>query len=560
MSEVIKLNSKKISQSVDNKAIAIEYKKAKDTKNDLFVELLKKIINENKRKFDNSSKSNNLNKEGTIECIILQHGRTMPQILAPNSSVTKLKDVYEGKFEYWINGGHKSSIPYNRSKYIDFLLYFNYAEYQGSYKYNRKKIDAALAKFGYSPLYLMNYQEFCVISALKLAKDGEDIYTVFGSLYNNSDFREMIETPDTEHGVEDFEKFTNQIEFDFDKVTRLGSKADIDVPANGKNEMSLYKFVDLYRYAFGRARLSSLRLLCTLILGEKIDDKLFNDRWNESSIESTEISVKKELYSNRKTLKKVFAKLCKSTCEDFLKNYKKNLINRRVYDYNEEMRYKKSMQSNQEITIFDLDIAVDDCREFLKLKGVKGFSDGWNSSTSNPKTLSYVDKKNFHNECEKFFFAKIKEGDGLKNQNEWIDPDRKDADIIVWDSYFYRDESVTRESMVWAMILCLRSDVLKGSIAGRIGAEDAKSVSNKILRRINKILESVGMLPLNAAWGKQDYLLINAVRHTDYKKLYYADTIYFPYRNYVFEEIFANMTTNQKLEEIDKIENELLAY
>ena len=409
MSEVIKLDSQKISQSVDNKAIAIEYKKTKDTKNNLFVELLEKIINENKKQFDNSSKTNNLNKEGTIEYIILQHGRIMPQILAPKSNVAKLKDVYEGKFEYWINGDHKSSIPYNRSKLIDFLLYFNYAEYQSSYENNRKKIDETLEKFEYTPLYLMNYQEFCVLSALKLAKNGEDIYTLFNSLYNNSDFREMIETPDTEYGVEDFEKFTNQIEFDFDKVTHLGSKADI-TPINDDNELSLYRFIDLYRYAFGRARLSSLRLLCALILGEKIDNKLFSDEWSDFSIENTEISVKKELHSGRNTLKKAFEKMCKSTCEDFLKNYRENLINQRIHDYNEELRYKKSMQSNKEITIFDLDIAVDDCREFLKLKGVKGFSNGWNSSTSNPKLeLKYDDKKKLHDECEKFFFAKIKE-------------------------------------------------------------------------------------------------------------------------------------------------------
>lgn len=542
------------------KSIATEYQKKKDVRNNLFVELLNNIIDHNKQHFENSLQSDDTNKEGTIGCFINRHHGNMPQILASKSNEKKLKDTYDTNFTNWTSGNHKSSIPNKRDKFIDFLLYFNYAEYQSSYENNRKKIDETLEKFGYTPLYLMNYQEFCVLSALKLAKDGEDIYTVFCSLYNNSDFREMIETPDTEREVEDFEKFTNQIEFDFDKVNHLGSKADIYVRINGKNELSLYKFVDLYRHAFGRARLSSLRLLCALILGEKIDEELFNNKWAETSIENTEFSVKKALCSNHGALKRILEIKCKSTCKEFLKNYKDNLIKQRIYDYNEELQYKKAIHNNKEITIFDLDIAVDDCREFLKLKGIKGFSAGWNSSTSDPRTLNYDDKKNWHEECEAFFFAKVKKGMGLETQNTWLVADgerNKNADV-VWDSYFFRDESVTRESMIWAMILCLRSDVIKGSITARIGAEDAKTVSVKIKKRINEVLRSVGMLPLNANLGKGDYSLFNAIYHTNYKKVYYSDSIYYPYRDYVFNELFESMTLAQKTNEIRVVENELL--
>ena len=173
-------------------------------------------------------------------------------------------------------------------------------------------------------------------------------------------------------------------------------------------------------------------------------------------------------------------------------------------------------------------------------------------------SLIYEYKKLWHEECEIFFFEKIK---GESDESAYGRCNEKGLNIDTkLAPYFKREDSITRGGLIWAMILCLRSDVLKGLIAGRLGAEDAKGVSNKVLRRINKILESVGMLPLNDARRKDDYLLINAIRHTDYKKLYYSNTIYYPYRNYVFEEIFANMTTDQKLKEIDKIENELSVY
>ena len=94
MPGIIKNDPQGLAQSVDTKAIAREYKKRKNTTNDLFMELLNNIIAKNKQHFENSNQSSDSNEEGTIGYIIDFHGGNMPQVIAPKSKTKALKNLY----------------------------------------------------------------------------------------------------------------------------------------------------------------------------------------------------------------------------------------------------------------------------------------------------------------------------------------------------------------------------------------------------------------------------------------------------------------------------------
>lgn len=554
------------------KSIAHQYQQNKDMnlfgkeRDELFVEILKNIIIENA---ENAKSSGAFNFDGTVAKITYAHGlfpmcfKDRQGNLYSDMNMNKFVDSVTMNFEHWISGWsypekqirigeptkkRKSSyITSDRALLIDFLLYYNYKHYQGnSYIDNRKSFDATLDKLGYGRLNITNYQELCVLSAFRFSKPEEDIYAVFASLYNNSDLKQIIEESTEDEIIEESEKYTNYIELVFNKVTHIGSKEDA-ICIQCDKDISLFNFVEIFKNVFGRARLSSLRLLCELILGKKLDDRqLIKNDWSQISMEKTEALVRRNLTHNQGDLKKLFNEMCKSTFAEFLESYEKKLISQRICDYNAEMQSKRSSDPLKTFTIFDLWVAKAECIEFLKLQGI---------NVTNPIALEDDVKQKWHDECKAYFFAETPKGAGRNKKNQWIKLKENDMNA-VWDAYFFREQSVTKESMVWALILCLRSDVLKGMIGDQTIANNQRYTAEKIMKKLNKLLHSIGMSALNEHFSEGEFLLNYAIKNVDYSEVFSAQRVYYPYRKYVFDEILSNLSASQTLEQINRIEEE----
>lgn len=99
-------------------------------------------------------------------------------------------------------------------------------------------------------------------------------------------------------------------------------------------------------------------------------------------------------------------------------------------------------------------------------------------------------------------------------------------------SYFDREDSISKELMIWTLILCLNSEGLKGYCT-RSELCNPESIAKKIIFKINKILGIVGMSLLNGNFSEAEFLLVNAIYHIDYKKLYNSQETYYPFREYV---------------------------
>ena len=99
-------------------------------------------------------------------------------------------------------------------------------------------------------------------------------------------------------------------------------------------------------------------------------------------------------------------------------------------------------------------------------------------------------------------------------------------------SYFYREDSISKELMIWTLILCLNSEGLKGYCT-RSELGNPESIAMKIILKIDKILGIVGMSLLNGNFSEAEFLLVNAIYHIDYKKLYNSQETYYPFREYV---------------------------
>ena len=504
---------------------------------DLFKKLLKAIITDNAE----YTRDGKIKLKTTVKAIFDYHVDKKPMCFTCKSEEKYVSNVVDN-FQNWIGEWDDEKISIHsttptssfiikdRALLIDFLLYFNYKQFNGSYSENIKKFNKILDNFNYGSLYLMNYQEFCVMSAFKFAQNGEDVYARFLDIYNNEDFKKAINSFDTP-SEEDWEvytvqPFTEQMIRDFNNdVKNYGSKVDLQSRRHSGENMSLYQFVDCYKDIFGRVHLSSYKLLCFVI-------KKFN---------------------NSKILKKLLNDVCESTCQEFLSRYRGRLINERKRDYYAE---KVSTNDGSYVTIFETTVAKEVCKEFLKNKNIKCYNPE-KQLTDDPYFLDKELKLKLNDECEKFFFAELEKGLGARAQNEMLS-EASERDDLLWDPVFYRSESVTKELLVWVLILCLRSDVLKKYISGRSALGNPDKIGDIILNKFNEMLTNVGMSSLNAKFSKEEFLLVNAIYHVDYKKVYTSEEVYYPYREYVFNEIFSNMTVKDKVGEFIKVKDLLL--
>ena len=403
--------------------LSIGFDKSRDGK---FKELLKNIILDNAE----YTKAGKIKLKTTVKAIFDYHGVNKPMCVTCDSDEKYVSKVVDN-FQNWIGSWEdekisidsktpsSSQIIKSRESLIDFLLYFNYKQFQGSYRENVKKFNQILDDFNYGPLYLMNYQEFCVLAAFKLVKDGEDVYSVYNNIYNNSDFAEIIKAPATQLELDEYEDYTSQIVQNFDCIIDYGSKDDALSVVSGES-LTLYQFVRIHRLVFGRAHLGSYKLLCDIILNEDVSIEQSNDGWDDKEMEAVEEAVSKKLKSNDGLLSTLF-----------------------IREYNN----------------------------------------------------------------------------------------------VLWDAYFDRRKSVSKELLIRAMMLCLNSKKMK-RFCSRVELTTPDVIAKKIFNEIDIVLRRIGESSLNGNFSKEEFLLVNAIYHIDYKKLYNSKEVYYPYREYVFENKF----------------------
>ena len=503
---------------------------------DLFKKLLKAIITDNAE----YTRDGKIKLKTTVKAIFDYHVDKKPMCFTCKSEEKYVSTAVDN-FKNWIGEWEDEKISIHsttpsssyiikdRAKLIDFLLYFNHKQYIGTFKERVAKFESDLSKFGFSDgaLYIMRWHDFCVRAAFKLAKDDENVYELFYRIYNNQDFKDIKSAPATQIEIDEYEEFTNNIMLDFNNINEYGS-IDDSPSRNVDDPLTLYQFVRLHRLAFDRAHLSSYKILCDIILNEKLPENLTNERWEEwedEDRESIHRSVLNKISENDCFLRKIFDQACESTYGEFLNKYREALVKCRISDYRSEISDKHLK------TVFDSMIAAEECREFLKLEGVSGFSEGWATADTDPSSINNDLKIKLHERCERFFFAAIESGEGRDSQNTWINQEIENSDII-WDSLFYRGESVSKELMIWTLILCLNSEGLKGYCT-RSELGNPESIAKKIIFKINKILGIVGMSLLNGNFSEAEFLLVNAIYHIDYKKLYNSQKTYYPFREYV---------------------------
>lgn len=399
-------------------------------RDDLFREILKTIIRDNAK----CTKAGKIKLKTTVKAIFDYHGVNKPMCVtcdAEEKYITKVVDNFQNWIVFWedekISISSKtpssSQIIKSRDLLIDFLLYFNYKQFQGSYKDNVKKFNQILDEFNYGPLYLMNYQEFCVLAAFKLVKDGEDVYSVYNNIYNNSDFAEIIKAPATQLELDEYEDYTSQIVQNFDCITDYGSKDDPLYVISG-GPLTLYQFVRIHRLIFGRAHLGSYKLLCDIILDEDVSIEQSDEGWDDKEMEAVEDAISKKLRADDNLLSNLF-----------------------IREYNN----------------------------------------------------------------------------------------------VLWNAYFDRRKSVSKELLIRAMILCLNSKNLKRFCSrSELSAPDV--IAKKIFNEIDIVLRRIGESSLNGNFSKEEFLLVNSIYHVDYKKLYNSKEVYYPYREYVLENNFFDIT------------------
>ena len=462
----------------------------------------------------------------------------------------------------WINGVTRPTMLFKtREQAIDFLLYFCGQSYQNfPYPARRKTFNTHLKVFGFDNLRLLgSWQEFAVVCALKFAPKTEPVYKWFREIYMNEKLKQctsadyISDENYEESGQEVEEKFTNQIMKVFDKLNRIGTADE------RKNEETVWWFLSEYGREIGRSRLSALRLYETLVLGEnKLGKDLFDGNAQDANSEQLKDRLGEELETGR-TLAQEFRERC--TTSDFFEEYK--ACREKAYRVELEDARKKDATA----TIFDL--SPDDNSEkgspknespnsmlntFLRLKSKSHVSPeeycaiqhqlgeklGESDAASEWKNLppsELVKKSNeykaaWHEEAEAFYLLKTKKGTGANELREKIIPDYESR---VFYDFRGLGISVSREILVWAFILCLKSSTIKNTVAldGRLMVN---LVANKLKNEIDGLLNACGMLSLNKEYSSGDRELLNALKGVDYEKIYSDQSESYPFREFVLQK------------------------
>lgn len=478
MLEIIKIDSHGIVQDSDPNAVAIVYQQRRDMdlfnkeKDKLLVDILKIIILDNAKYFKSSGR---FNFKGTIKRFVDDHKGLFPMLCITDENglpYNNCDDFSECRndFKNWIfrwdypeKGIHiesafenpkSSNIVDDRSLLLDFLCYFNYKRYGGSFNERIKQINKDLDSFGYDGLYPLRWFDLSLMVAHKLATSNDDVYTLFYDIYNNHELKSIISTKELrEYDCNKETEYTSYINTDFNRITSIGDINDNTWPISANANISACQFLNHYKYHFERARISSYDVFCSLCCGESLEK--INKRI------STETSM--------------------------------DILDKRDYVFRTLLN---AIKSTRQLT----------------------------PSVANKEKANAIN--------------------------------------AIADSFFDRDQydnftSLRKESIVWMLILCMRASSVKMFTNGRVGAQNSKIVGKKIEKEINKMLINIGMSSLNGRFHKSDFLLLNAIYHTDYKTVYDTQESFYPYRDYIFNCIFTNMNEKQQTDEIKQIVNSL---
>ena len=479
MTEIIKIDSKGIVQDSNSNTVAMAYQQRKDMdlfneeKSKSFVEILKTIIIDNAQ-YHKEGKGN-FNFAGTIKKIVYTHHGLFPMCFKDQKGnlycdESKFIDNVKTNFTNWIfkwdysekkinivsDKQRLSNIVYADDRFLllDFLCYFNYKQYSGSFNERIRQINKDLDSFGYDGLYPLRWFDLSLMVAHKLSISNDDVYTLFCDIYNNQELKSIISTKELrEYDCNKETEYTSYINTDFNRITSIGDINDNTWPISANANISVCQFLNHYKYHFERARISSYDVFCSLCCGESLEK--INKRI------STETSM--------------------------------DILDKRDYVFQTLLN---AIKSTRQLT----------------------------PSVANKEKTNAIN--------------------------------------AIADSFFDRDQydnftSLRKESIVWMLILCMRASSLKMFTNGRVGAQNSKIVGKKIEKEINKMLINIGMSSLNGRFHKSDFLLLNAIYHTDYKTVYDTQESFYPYRDYIFNCIFTNMNEKQQTDEIKQIVNSL---
>lgn len=547
----------------------------------------------------------------------------------------------------WISGSVEAPIFSDRTKLIDFLLYFNYKKYDlPSYRDRMLAFNNDLQSLGYDATLGLfdDFQEFSVRAAMMLGKKGKDLYKLFRRIYFNKELRGLLKEGKGYTNYLSSHDHTNHAVSEFAEITTF---------------LELKSFVVKYKEEFGRPRLRSYHAFCLLVLGTPLENIIQTIKkestWTADAMYKTETEVKQELSaishsvstSEEINLRYLFHTYCSATFKTFKKVYKDQLIAKRKADFereknlepeksvfdmhvtqeecreflrlkhNELLKIKRGIsvtkifkngrgdlstrpseisiswkgdweheatefyivadgqksvakrkakvdlakRADTQASIFDLRFAEDDCREFLRMKHyellnyssdieediavTKAFQNGWNDMSTNPAGIPTRCKDNWEQAATEFFFAEKAEGEGTKVQNTWIEPPKQEDELpdkdAVLESFFSRDQSVTKEALLVAIALCLPAESFDRNWENwRANIDTPEIIATRIRRSVDSMLDSIGMTRINAKVFPFDFLFLNTLYHMDYQKIDDAcreGKPCYPIREYIFGEI-----------------------